>query len=91
MKNIHDVFHVFLLKLENDKNDETSLFLWVENEKQKKIKIIVDKKNQKRQNELFSEVTRVLAFEQRINESKWYEKCLKNHSKVFEHVFYKKR
>ncbi len=27
MKNIHDVFHVFLLKLANDKYDETSSFI----------------------------------------------------------------
>ncbi len=32
MKNIHDVFHVFLLKLANEKNDETSSFIWVKNE-----------------------------------------------------------
>jgi hypothetical protein len=44
MKNIHDVFHVFLLKLANDKNDETSSFIWVEDEKQWKIEKIVDRR-----------------------------------------------
>jgi hypothetical protein len=44
MKNIHDVFHVFLLKFANDKNDETSSFIWIKNEKQWKIEKIVDKK-----------------------------------------------
>ncbi len=47
MKEIHDVFHVFLLKLANEKNDETSLFIWIENEKQWKIEEIVDKKVKK--------------------------------------------
>jgi hypothetical protein len=47
MKNIHDVFHVFLLKLANEKNDETSFFIWVENEKQWKIEKIVDKRIKK--------------------------------------------
>jgi hypothetical protein len=37
MRNIHDVFHVFLLKFANDKNDETSSFIWTEDEKQWKI------------------------------------------------------
>ncbi len=44
MKNIHDVFHVFLLKLANDKNDETSSFIWIEDEKQWKIEEVVDKR-----------------------------------------------
>jgi hypothetical protein len=44
MKNIHDVFHVFFLKLANDKNDETSSFIWIKYEKQWKIKKIIDKK-----------------------------------------------
>ncbi len=44
MKDIHDVFHVSLLKLVKDKNDETSSLIWVENEKQWKIKKVVDKK-----------------------------------------------
>ncbi len=47
MKNIHDVFHVFFLKLANEKNDETSLFIWVENEKQWEIKEIINKKIKK--------------------------------------------
>jgi hypothetical protein len=47
MKNIHDVFHVFLLKLANEKNDETSFFIWIKDEKQWKIKEIVDKKIKK--------------------------------------------
>jgi hypothetical protein len=47
MKNIHDVFHVFLLKFANEKNDETSSLIWVENEKQWKIEEIVDKKIKK--------------------------------------------
>jgi hypothetical protein len=42
MKIIHDVFHVSFLKLTNDKNDETSSFIWVKNEKQWKIKKIVE-------------------------------------------------
>jgi hypothetical protein len=54
MKNIHDVFHVFLLKLANEKNDETSSFIWIEDEKQWKIKEIVNKKIKKKQNELFN-------------------------------------
>jgi hypothetical protein len=44
MKDIHDVFHVFFLKFANDKNDETSSFIWIKNEKQWKIEEIVDKK-----------------------------------------------
>jgi hypothetical protein len=48
MKKIHDVFHVFLLKLANEKNDETSFFIWVKNEKQWKIEEIVDKKIKKK-------------------------------------------
>ncbi len=44
MKNIHNVFHVFLLKLENDKNDETSSFIWIKDEKQWKIEKVVDKR-----------------------------------------------
>ncbi len=47
MKNIHDVFHVFLLKLANEKNNETSFFIWIENEKQWKIEKIVDKRIKK--------------------------------------------
>jgi hypothetical protein len=47
MKNIHDVFHVSLLKLANEKNDETSFFIWIENEKQWKIEKIIDKKVKK--------------------------------------------
>jgi hypothetical protein len=47
MKNIHDVFHVFLLKLANEKDDETSFFIWIKNEKQWKIEEIVDKKVKK--------------------------------------------
>ncbi len=47
MKDIHDVFHVFLLKFANEKNDETSLFIWVKDEKQWKIEKIVDKKVKK--------------------------------------------
>jgi hypothetical protein len=47
MKNIHDVFHVFLLKFANEKDDETSSFIWVEDEKQWKIEEIVDKKVRK--------------------------------------------
>ncbi len=47
MKNIHDVFHVFFLKLANEKDDETSFFIWIENEKQWKIEEIVDKKIKK--------------------------------------------
>jgi hypothetical protein len=43
MKNIHDVFHVFFLKHANEKNDETSFFIWIKNEKQWKIEKIVDK------------------------------------------------
>jgi hypothetical protein len=54
MKNIHDVFHVFLLEFANEKNDETSFFIWIENEKQWKIEKIVDKRIKKKQNELFS-------------------------------------
>jgi hypothetical protein len=44
MKDIHDVFHVFLLKFANDKNDETSSFIWIKDEKQCKIEEIVDKR-----------------------------------------------
>jgi hypothetical protein len=44
MKNIHDVFHVSFLKFANDKNDVTSSFIKVEDEKQWKIEEIVDKK-----------------------------------------------
>jgi hypothetical protein len=44
MKDIHDVFHVSLLKFANDKNDETSSLIWVEDEKQWKIEEIVDKR-----------------------------------------------
>jgi hypothetical protein len=47
MKNIHDVFHVSLLKLANEKNDETSLFIWIKNKKQWKIEEIVDKRVKK--------------------------------------------
>jgi hypothetical protein len=47
MKDIHDVFHVSLLKLANEKNDETSSFIWVENEKQWKIEKIVNKRVRK--------------------------------------------
>jgi hypothetical protein len=47
MKNIHDVFHVFLLKLANEKDDETSSFIWIKNEKQWKIEEIIDKKIKK--------------------------------------------
>jgi hypothetical protein len=47
MKNIHDVFHVFLLKLANEKDDETSSFIWIKDEKQWKIEEIVDKRIQK--------------------------------------------
>ncbi len=44
MKNIYDVFHVFLLKFIKNKKDETSSFIWIKNEKQWEIKKIVDKK-----------------------------------------------
>ncbi len=44
MKNIHDVFHVFFLKFANDKNDETSSFIWIKNEQQWKIEEVVNKK-----------------------------------------------
>jgi hypothetical protein len=44
MKNIHDVFHVSLLTFANDKNDETSSLIWVENEKQWEIEKIVDRR-----------------------------------------------
>jgi hypothetical protein len=44
MKNIHDVFHVFFFKFANDKNDETSSFIWIKDEKQWKIEKIVDKR-----------------------------------------------
>jgi hypothetical protein len=44
MKDIHDVFHVFLLKFANDKNDETSSLIWIEDEKQWKIEEVVDKR-----------------------------------------------
>ncbi len=44
MKDIHDVFHVFLLKFANDKNDETSSLIWIEDEKQWKIEKIVDRR-----------------------------------------------
>jgi hypothetical protein len=54
MKNIHDVFHVFLLKFANEKDDETSFFIWIKNEKQWKIEEIVDKRIKKKQNELFN-------------------------------------
>ncbi len=47
IKNIHDVFHVFLLELANEKNDETSLFIWIKNEKQWKIEEIADKRIKK--------------------------------------------
>jgi hypothetical protein len=47
MKEIHDVFHVFLLKLANEKDDETSSFIWVEDEKQWEIEEIVDKRIKK--------------------------------------------
>jgi hypothetical protein len=44
MKDIHDVFHVFLLKFSNDKNDETSSFIWVEDEKQWEIEEVVNRR-----------------------------------------------
>jgi hypothetical protein len=44
MKDIHNVFHVFLLKFANDKNDETSSLIWVEDEKQWKIEKVVDRR-----------------------------------------------
>jgi serine protease inhibitor len=44
MKNIHDVFHISFLKFANDMNDETSSFIWVEDEKQWKIEEIVNKR-----------------------------------------------
>jgi hypothetical protein len=47
MKNIHDVFHVFLLKFANEKENETSFFIWIKDEKQWKIEEIVDKKVKK--------------------------------------------
>jgi hypothetical protein len=47
MKNIHDVFHVSLLKFANEKNDETSSFIWIKDEKQWKIEEIVDKRIKK--------------------------------------------
>ncbi len=47
MKNIHDVFHVFFLKLANEKNDETSSLIWVKDEKQWKNEEIVDKRVRK--------------------------------------------
>ncbi len=47
MKNIHDVFHVFLLKFANEKNDETSSFIWIKDEKQWKIEEIINKKIRK--------------------------------------------
>jgi hypothetical protein len=47
MKNIHDVFHVSLLELANEKDDETSSLIWVEDEKQWKIEEIVDKRIKK--------------------------------------------
>ncbi len=47
MKNIHDVFHVSLLELTNEKNDETSSLIWVEDEKQWEIEEIVDKRVKK--------------------------------------------
>jgi hypothetical protein len=47
MKDIHDVFHVFLLKFANEKNDETSSFIWIKDEKQWKIEEIIDKKVKK--------------------------------------------
>jgi hypothetical protein len=47
MKDIHDVFHVFLLKLANEKDDETSSFIWIEDEKQWKIEEIVNKRIKK--------------------------------------------
>jgi hypothetical protein len=33
MKNIHDVFHVFLLEFANEKDDETSSLIWIKDEK----------------------------------------------------------
>jgi hypothetical protein len=47
MKDIHDVFHVSLLKLANEKNDETSSLIWIKYEKQWKIEEIVDKRIKK--------------------------------------------
>jgi hypothetical protein len=47
MKNIHDVFHVSLLKFANEKDDETSFFIWIKEEKQWKIEEIVDKRVKK--------------------------------------------
>jgi hypothetical protein len=47
MRNIHDVFHVSLLKLANEKDDETSSLIWIEDEKQWKIEEIVNKKVKK--------------------------------------------
>jgi hypothetical protein len=47
MKNIHDVFHVFFFKFANEKNDETSSFIWIKNEKQWKIEEIDDKRIKK--------------------------------------------
>ncbi len=47
MKDIHNVFHVFLLELANEKDDETSSLIWVEDEKQWEIEEIVDKRIKK--------------------------------------------
>jgi hypothetical protein len=44
MKDIHDVFHVFFLELANDKNDETSSFIWIKDEEQWEIEEVVDKR-----------------------------------------------
>jgi hypothetical protein len=47
MRDIHDVFHVSLLEFTNEKDDETSFLIWIEDEKQWKIEEIVDKKVRK--------------------------------------------
>jgi hypothetical protein len=47
MKNIHDVFHISFLKLANEKNDETSSFIWIEDEEQWKIEEIDNKRIKK--------------------------------------------
>jgi hypothetical protein len=48
-------------------------------------------KSQKQQNELFNQMTRIFAFEQRMSQRKKYEQRQKSHWKIFEQVFNKER
>ncbi len=77
MKNIHNVFHVFFLEFVKNKNNETSSFIWIKNEKRWKIKKVVDKKIRNDKTSYLMRMTRIFAFEQWMNKNKWYKKCSK--------------